>query len=348
MTPFPLSIPCPGAIRTLLVQTCGPAQADELLETVAIAEPILACRAATGPVVAQSLALALFADLLERVPEAKAYVAEQRPRRIVFDHGALRTVAASCGNLPGGRAAFARLLEPLGYRRSAVYPLERLGMTGHSFTHEAFPEDLPQYFVSELHPERFSPSFQAATDRVIGASRDPLSPAGARHLADLARDGALPPDDAAILVKQLIGCFGRQHEAPSETDYAILLAESAEMAWIATEGNAFNHATDRVNDVDAVAEAQRHLGRPIKDSIEVSASGRIRQTAFRAAPVERPFRRADGSTVQRTVPGSFFEFISRGSIEDETDGRRKLDLGFDSANAQGIFRMTAAGGGATA
>ena len=114
-----------------------------------------------------------------------------------------------------------------------------------------------------------------------------------------------------------------------------MLRESKEMAWIATEGNAFNHATDRVADVDAVAAEQRRLGRPMKEAVEVSASGRVRQTAFRAALVERLFVGGDGALTTETVPGSFHEFITRG---EESPG--VLDLRFDSSNATGIFKMT--------
>jgi hypothetical protein len=45
----------------------------------------------------------------------------------------------------------------------------------------------------------------------------------------------------------------------------------------------------------------------------------------------------EGQLVTRSVPGSFYEFISR----DRIDGVA-LDLGFDSGNATGIFKMTAA------
>src|SRR3546814_11032182 len=66
----------------------------------------------------------------------------------------------------------------------------------------------------------------------------------------------------------------------------------------------------RVPDVAAEAEWQRASGRPIKDRVEISASGRVRQTAFQADPVVRRFR--DGSTrIERTVPGSFYEIITR-------------------------------------
>jgi hypothetical protein len=42
-----------------------------------------------------------------------------------------------------------------------------------------------------------------------------------------------------------------------------------------------------------------------------------------------------------TVPGSFYEFISRDMVA-AADGTRQLDLRFDSMNAEGIFKMTAA------
>ena len=106
----------------------------------------------------------------------------------------------------------------------------------------------------------------------------------------------------------------------------------------ATEGNAFNHATDRVPDLHLVVEEQAARGRRVKDRIEVSASGRVRQTALHADPVLREFRDADGALILHKVPGSFFEFITRAAMPDED----RLDLAFDTNNAQGIFKMTAA------
>lgn len=51
----------------------------------------------------------------------------------------------------------------------------------------------------------------------------------------------------------VLPCFARQHQLPTLADYHTLLGESAEMAWIATEGNTFNHITERVYDIDLVA-----------------------------------------------------------------------------------------------
>ncbi|WP_394781699.1 DUF1338 domain-containing protein [Undibacterium sp.] len=291
---------------------------------------------------AQVLNMLLFDGILQRVPTGKAYTLDVAAcnGKVFLDHGALRTVRwFGIGALPPGETALTRILKPLGYRLNGHYPLDKLKMTGRSYAHIDDAENISQFFVSELHPERFSRDFQQAVTRVLGNSVDPLTPAALTLLNELERDGSLDMQQAAELLPVLLGCFGRQHTAPSLVDYEALLAESAEMAWIATEGNAFNHATDRVPDVHATAEQQRGLGRPIKPTVEISGSGRVRQTAFRADSVQRQFAVDDG-IVERTVPGSFYEFITRDRYTDEA-GVEKLDLNFDTGNAQGIFKMTA-------
>ena len=69
----------------------------------------------------------------------------------------------------------------------------------------------------------------------------------------------------------------------------------------------------------------------------MSSSGRIRQTAHAAHVATRVLGDGEGGDVRLEVPTSFFEFISRAPVP-ETGA---LDLGFDAANAQGIFAMTA-------
>lgn len=317
---------------------------DQALERLDLADELLG---STGDTIdrltlASALNIALFDDLLRRVPSGADYVEEVHDagERVVFDHGALRTVRfpeGPTGGLPGGLDAFTRLLEPLGYSESGLYPLPRLKMTGRSFAFDDAPERIPQFFVSELHVDRFSPAFGEAASRVFGASEDPIRPETLEALGVLADTGSLPLETAQEVLANLLEAFGCHHPAPSLEDYETLLAESAEAAWIATEGNAFNHATDRVPDVVALAAHEAEVGRPIKDRVEVSATGRIRQTAHRAARVHRPFL-VGGQLVEREVPGSFYEFITRDA--DPATGR--LDLSFDSSNATGIFAMTEA------
>lgn len=336
------------AVGQLLEAALGPWRAAAVLRQVAWPDTAGLAAATTGARqdpsrsatrldLALALGALLFEDVQRRVPFARAYVTElvDAGDRLVLDHGALRTVATEQGELPAGALAFARILEPLGYVRAETYDLAQIAMAGHAYRHQDLPSGAPQYFVSELFPDRFSPRFQAAVARVVGTSRDPLSRAAQRELARLGAFGWLPIDAATRLLPELVGCFDRHHDVPSLDDYETLLAESNEMAWIATEGNAFNHATDRVDDVFAVAERQRALGRPIKDAVETSRSGRVHQTAFRAAPVERLFRGASGELVVRAVPGSFHEFITRDRLDDGT-----LDLAFDAGNATAIFHMT--------
>jgi hypothetical protein len=166
-----------------------------------------------------------------------------------------------------------------------------------------------------------------------------LTPDAAALLEQLAAEKSLAFDEAVGLLPTLLSCFDRQHPVPALADYELLLAQSAEMAWIATEGNAFNHATDRVDDVEKLTAEQKALGQPMKDKVEVSGTGRVRQTAFTAARVVREFRAEDGSILRKEVPGSFLEFIARDFVPGEAV--KTLDLSFDPSNAQAIFKMTA-------
>ena len=330
-------------LEHLLAAAIGTAAARETLDHLTLPDALCANGGPTvsRAIFAMALNAALLHGLLARAPAGAAYVAEVRAAdgKVLLDHGALRTVRLpedATGEQPPGCLAFARILQPLGYEEAGVYPLDRLKMTGRAFRHRDLPEELPQLFVSELHVDRFSPSFQTAARRVFGSTRDPLGATAGAALDAFARRGACEMELARRTLPVLAAAFGRWHRAPSLLAYEVLLAESPEAAWIATEGSTFNHAADRVPDVEALAEAQRRLGRPMKDAVERSAGGRVRQTAFKADPVERAFEDG-GLAVRRLVPGSFFEFITRERLDD---GR--LDLTFDSANAQGIFKMTAA------
>ncbi|HKR48049.1 MAG TPA: DUF1338 family protein [Pseudonocardiaceae bacterium] len=335
-------------MNELLTIVVGPQRCTELLAQVTIPPQLAALQGLPTPVpstsndpqpraaVAMALSLVLFEDLLARVPSGARYVASQRERQVVFDHGAVRTVDwPETGQLPPGAELFRRILIPLGYQEVGLYPLDRIHMTGRVFTHADLPEQVPQYFVSELHVDRLHPDAQQAVTATVGDSVDPLDGEALALLDDLTGRNWMPLDEAARLIPMLASCFGRHHPDPRLDDYHTVARHSAEMAWITTEGNAFNHATDRVPDVEILAEALRHDW-PLKDTIERSHNGRVRQTALRADSVVRRFRDADRAGVTREVPGSFFEFITRDTLPDGT-----LDLTFDAGNAQGIFRMTA-------
>jgi hypothetical protein len=335
-------------LRRLIGAVAGDRAAAEILDTLQIERTFLveSTGGVTRAVFAMALNGLLFRDLLSRVPSGAAYVADRRrsQQRITFDHGALRTIRfkeGPTGVLPGGIASFSRILQPLGYIQAGIYPLDKLRMTGHAFAHREFPATLPQFFISELHVEQFSPAFQAAAVRVFGNSHDPLSIDARAALAAFTQQGRCDFESAALGLREIVAAFRCCHDIAGLADYRLLLAESAEAAWMATEGCAFNHATDRVPDVGATACAQRAMGRPIKNSVEISRSGSVRQTAFKADTVERALRTEDGGTTTLTVPGSFYEFITRDVIAGD-DGTSQLDLRFDSMNAQGIFKMTAA------
>jgi hypothetical protein len=336
-----MSAPHEDVIASLVTSALGQTAGARALDTLNIDSALLA---ETGEAVsrvafAMALNVVLFHELLDRVPSGAAYVADTVANggRVTFDHGALRTIRFAdgpTGGLPAGQDAFARILEPLGYAVAGTYPLPALRMTGRAYCHVDAPAAVPQFFLSELHVEQFAAAFAAAAVRVFGTSIDPLDDRTGATLADYAGGIAVSFEDAAHALPVIAAAFDRHHQPATTEDYEILLAQSGEAAWIATEGNAFNHATDRVPDVEALADRLKAGGSPMKDKIEVSTSGRVRQTAFRADSVERDF--AGG--IRRTVPGSFYEFITR-AIDPETG---VLDLRFDSGNATGIFAMTRA------
>ncbi len=336
-------------LSQLIRLIAGDKAANDMIATLQIDRALLveSAGAASRGVFAMALNAILFHDLLSRVPAGAAYVADRRRQggRIVFDHGALRTVrfgSKTTAALPGGVSSFSRVLEPLGYHVSGKYSLEQHRATGYAFTHREFPETLPQIFVSELHVDRFTKQFQAAAERVFGNSRDPLTATAFAALAGFAEHGRCEMKVAAPALREIVASFGRWHETPTLSDYQLLLAESDEVAWIATEGSVLSHASDRVSDVAMTACAQRSLGRPVKAMIETSAAGTVRQAAFKAHPVRRSFRAETGSEVELTVPGSFYEFISRDRVTG-SDGKHRLDLRLDDGNAQSTVKMTAAG-----
>jgi hypothetical protein len=336
-----------GVLRTTLENLIGHDRTERLFKVLFV-DPVLI--EDSGPRVsraklAQALNMLLFEDLIERVPTAKIYVEQclRSGKTMMHDHGAVRTIAmAGMGNLPAGQGSITRILRPLGYALNGVYPLERLRMTGRSHAQVDFPEEIAQFFISELHPDCFSTKFQMALSSVVATSTDPLTHETQILLEELESSRSLSVDRAVALLPVLVSCFGRQHSEITLEDYEVLLAESSEAAWISTEGNVFNHVTDRVEDVDQLAAEQKALGQPMKTVVETSQSGRVRQTAFRAALVSRTFRLADGSFLKKEVPGSFLEFITRHPLPEENSKEGALDLSFDSSNAQAIFKMTAA------
>ncbi|WP_232496103.1 2-oxoadipate dioxygenase/decarboxylase family protein [Novosphingobium kaempferiae] len=329
----------PETLLKLLQPTLGEERARWVLDTLEI-DPALAGSAdyASRAQVAMALNAALFADLLDRAPTAARYVERMRQagEPIVFDHGALRTIDGATGALPSGHEAFGRFLSALGYVVGGLYPLPALTMTGRAYVHLDLPASVPQFFVSELHIAQLPEAAQAAAARIFGDSADPLGDDEWRALDALARDGGCSIEDGVTVVRGALRAFNRQHPAPALADYEALLEHSKEGAWIATEGNAFNHATTRVPDVIAHAEALKSESFPLKPAVEISRNGRVRQTAILADKVSRPFVLGDGSTVERAVPGSFYEFISRDLVPESG----LLDLTFDSGNATGIFAVT--------
>ncbi len=99
-----------STLQRLLLTCCAPEESAALLHAVKVPDAVMrqAGDEVSRGVVAQALNLLLFRDLLARVPTGERYVGEcvSQGRQIVFDHGALRTVALQgMGALPAGEQA---------------------------------------------------------------------------------------------------------------------------------------------------------------------------------------------------------------------------------------------------
>src|SRR5580698_7273812 len=200
-----------GTLQETLNQLIGPIRTNQLF-SILVVDPALTEDSeprVSRAQLAQALNMLLFEDLIERVPAAKLYVehCQAHGKTVMHDHGAVRTIAmAGMGALPSGQEAITRILRPLGYSLKGVYPLERLRMTGRSYAQVEFPEEIAQFFISELHPERFSPEFEAALERVTASSIDPLTHEATVLLEELESSHSLTVEQAVALLPVLLSC----------------------------------------------------------------------------------------------------------------------------------------------
>ena len=97
------------------------------------------------------------------------------------------------------------------YETDEVTRLTKLNMTGWDYRQMDLPEDIAQFFVSELHPGRFSEAFQHAVSRVVGSSLDPLQPEHLSLLNRLSQTRHCSLSEARTLLPALHRAFGRQH-----------------------------------------------------------------------------------------------------------------------------------------
>src|SRR5690606_6812115 len=235
-----------SAIYALVTSVLGERNGKRVLNCLTIKEALLNQRGnqVSHAAFVMAMYVAIFYYLPDRVPSGADYVWDvaTQNRRVTFDHGALRTVRFAegpTGGLPAGQDAFARIFIPLGYEVAAIYPLDRLGMTGRAYRHIDAPEAIPQFFLSELHVDRFDAEFAEAAQRVFGTSHDPLDSGARILLDDYAAGRPVDLERAAQVLPVIAAAFDRQHEPAAFEDYALLRSRSNEAAWIATEGNAF-------------------------------------------------------------------------------------------------------------
>ena len=294
-----------STLDRLLCALLGRQSTDQLF---AMLEVSTALSDETGPgvsrgVLAQALNMVLFGDLLARAPSARAHVHDrlENGEKVVHDHSVVATIASPhVGGLPSGREALSRVLVPLGFVESGSRRSWEGGVTEHTYLHADHPDDIAGFVVIEVHPHWFSRGFEAAAERVVQSSRDPLQ-AQTAWLAALQSEENVELADAVAILRALAACFDRQHATPSLDDYDLLGRESAEMAWIATEGNAVMQVAQRV------AEPNNRGSAVLRGDVSEPVDLLLLEPAY----VERPFRDSEGRMIGAPVPGPSYKLVGR-------------------------------------
>lgn len=294
-----------STLDRLLCALVGRQRTDQLFDMLEVSTVLTG---ETGPrvsrgVLAQALTMVLFGDLLARAPSARAHLRDRlkNGEKVVHDHSVVATIASPhAGSLPSGREALGRVLVPLGFVESGSRRSWEGGITEHTYLHAEHPDEIAGFVVVEVHPHWFSRGFQAAAERVVRSSRDPLA-ADTAWLAALSSRESVELVDAVAILRALVACFDRQHATPSLDDYDLLMRESAEMAWIATEGNAVMQVAQR-------AARSKTRGQA---ALSGDASEPVDQLVLEPASVERPFRDSEGRMIGAPVPGPSFKIVRR-------------------------------------
>ena len=171
-----------GVLKQLLTNIIGADRAARLFQVLLIHPTIAADQRSQAPraALAQALNMLLFEDLLGVLPAAENRTLDRclnDNKTVMHDHGAVRTVALEgMGALPAGQEAITRIL-----LSSRLCPQRRLSVRtsphrpDRSHAQVDYPEDIAQFFISELHPDRFSPEFQQAVQRVTSTSINPVT-----------------------------------------------------------------------------------------------------------------------------------------------------------------------------
>lgn len=230
----------PPNLHALLAHSLGAAQILRLSQHVAIA-PLLRIwedGIVSRAELAQAFATALFHGLETRLSpdDSQWWDTPHGPLRVLPKAIEIPVVRWKSGHLSDAGKAFTRLLGPLGYLPDATILSEYRGVIRKVYRHIDAPEQITQLHVCEVRPLTVSEEFALAVDRIVSRASDRLAPQAVGLLNNVWSSGGLPLDDAKVLLQQLVASLGRSHPTPVYEDYRVVMAESPEMAWIATEG----------------------------------------------------------------------------------------------------------------
>lgn len=297
--------------------------------------------------VAQALWEHLWRLYQERVPYAREYRAliEAEGGRVVHDHVAFRSFRHFAGELDLGIGYVARILEPLGYQLKGAYEFPETHLYAQHYEHpEQESENLPKVFVSELLVDELPFATASLVRRALDSAADQL-PSPSLEWVRLREDRRLAPRqgkwEAAIAG---LSQFSTQRpwSPPALRAVREVNQESQYAAWTLLHGFAVNHFTAFINrqgvaslpDLPTTAAALRARGVPVRESLDGSPGGPLRQTATAAVEEEVPVLDDDGKPALLPWTYAYYELAERGRREG------RLFQGFIAGQARHLFETT--------
>ncbi len=276
------------------------------------------------PQTIENLLEALWKQYYQRVFYAQKYaeMVKERGGNVQNDHIALRSFNTDTGAQPAGAAAFARIIEPLGYERKSEYIFEKKKLTAWHWEHAENPDN-PKIFVSQLEVDKLSPE-------TVGLIKEAV-----KDTPDI-----LDPDNPETF-------FFRPWEPPKRSTIEKVNEESQYAAWTLLHGNSINHFTAYINkqnvaewpNIKATVDALREAGVPMKDNLEGEVGSKLCQSSTQAVSEMCDIAEDDGSIGKIEWSYAYYELAERGFVTDD-NGNEVLFSGFLGEQATHLFEMT--------
>ncbi|MBN2668202.1 MAG: DUF1338 domain-containing protein [Bacteroidales bacterium] len=247
---------------------------------------------------------------------------------ILNDHIAFRTL----GLEHLGIASLEKIFLHYGYQKKDAYEFPQKKLKAFWFA-PPLPH-FPRIFISQLMVDQLSEKAQSIINKYTRTiKKDPVD--------------ALNLNDASQVDNFL---HSPLWQTPTLEDYQYLEEESEYAAWVIYNRLFLNHFTisihqlpkgyNTIEDFNRFLEINHLTLNNSGGKLKISHDGLLKQSSTIAGMIKGEFIATDGSSISKTIPGSYVEFAERDLLNpnDNTSGKRRE--GFEANNANHIFEST--------